>query len=120
MVLSLKPFGCMPSTQSDGVQACVVEHYNNMIFLPVETSGEGKTNAHNRVLMALDEAREKAKVELKEASTGAKHSLQEMKRYVNQHPELKTPGYCYLGKAGVTGKAANFIYHIDDLLLTAS
>jgi predicted nucleotide-binding protein (sugar kinase/HSP70/actin superfamily) len=56
MVLSLKPFGCMPSTQSDGAQSAVVSQYKDMIFLPVETSGEGDVNAHSRVQMALGEA----------------------------------------------------------------
>ena len=46
MVLSLKPFGCMPSTQSDGAQAAVVSHFKDMIYLPIETSGEGEMNAH--------------------------------------------------------------------------
>ena len=57
MVLSLKPFGCMPSTQSDGAQSAVVAHYKDMIFLPIETSGEGEINAHSRVQMALGEAK---------------------------------------------------------------
>jgi predicted nucleotide-binding protein (sugar kinase/HSP70/actin superfamily) len=120
MVLSLKPFGCMPSTQSDGVQASVIEHYDNMIFLPVETSGEGKTNAHNRVLMALAEAREKSKAEWQKACSATNHNIKEMKLFVNRHPELKTPGYRYQTKKGVAGKAANFIYHVEDLLQEAS
>src|SRR5262249_8063614 len=33
MVLSLKPFGCMPSSQSDGVQSAVMNHFKDMIFL---------------------------------------------------------------------------------------
>ena len=64
MVLSIKPFGCMPSTISDSVQAKVVESFDNMVFLPVETSGEGKINAQSRVQMALGEAREKMREEL--------------------------------------------------------
>ncbi len=63
MVLSLKPFGCMPSTQSDGAQSAVVSNYKDMIYLPVETSGEGEINAHSRVQMALGEAKNKAKKE---------------------------------------------------------
>ena len=66
MVLSLKPFGCMPSTQSDGAQSAVVSHYKDMIFLPIETSGEGEINAHSRVQMALGEAKAKAKLEFRE------------------------------------------------------
>jgi predicted nucleotide-binding protein (sugar kinase/HSP70/actin superfamily) len=116
MVLSLKPFGCMPSTQSDGVQTTVMEHYKNMIFLPIETSGEGKTNAHNRVLMALADAREKSKQELKEALAFAKHNVDELRNFVNQHPELRTPGYRYPKKAGVAGRAPNAVYHIEELL----
>ena len=64
MVLSLKPFGCMPSTQSDGVQSAVVNQYKDMIYLPVETSGEGEINAHSRVQMALGEAKVKAREEM--------------------------------------------------------
>ena len=63
MVLALKPFGCMPSTQSDGVQSRVVSKYKDMIFLPIETSGEGEVNAHSRVQMALAEAKAKARAE---------------------------------------------------------
>jgi hypothetical protein len=59
MVLALKPFGCMPSTQSDGVQSRVVNKFKDMIFLPIETSGEGEVNAHSRVQMALAEAKAK-------------------------------------------------------------
>ena len=57
MVLALKPFGCMPSSQSDGVQSAVVNRFREMIFLPIETSGEGEINAHSRVQMALGEAK---------------------------------------------------------------
>lgn len=60
MVLSLKPFGCMPSTQSDGVQSKLPNLYPDMIFLPLATGCEGKVNAQSRVMMALDEARKKA------------------------------------------------------------
>src|SRR5580692_949790 len=63
MVLALKPFGCMPSTQSDGVQSRVVSKFKDMIFLPIETSGEGEVNAHSRVQMALAEAKAKARAE---------------------------------------------------------
>ena len=72
MVLALKPFGCMPSSQSDGVQSAVINKFKDMIFLPIETSGEGEVNAHSRVQMALGEAKAKAKAEFETAleSTG--------------------------------------------------
>ncbi len=39
MVLALKPFGCLPSMQSDAVQASLMEKTPEMIFLSVETAG---------------------------------------------------------------------------------
>ena len=65
MVLSLKPFGCMPSTQSDGAQSAVVSTSQDMIFIQVEDAGEGDVNAHSRVQMALGEAKVRAKNEIK-------------------------------------------------------
>ncbi len=116
MVLSLKPFGCMPSTQSDAVQAAVMELNKDMIFLPLETAGEGKTNAQSRVLMSLGDARIKAKTELRKAKATARASMEEMKTYVEDHPELSNPFYIVPHRKGVVSKAANFIYHVDELM----
>src|SRR6185436_3584145 len=91
MVLSLKPFGCMPSTQSDGAQAAVTGMCKDMIFLPVETSGEGEINAHSRVQMALGEAKNKAKLEFAEALKTAGLTLDECRAFVDEHPETKRP-----------------------------
>jgi hypothetical protein len=112
MVLSLKPFGCMPSTQSDGAQAAVVSHFRDMIFLPVETSGEGEINAHSRVQMALGEAKAKAKREFQEALDKASLTLADCRAYVEAHPELKRPMYRVPQTKGVIGTAANFVLHI--------
>ena len=86
MVLALKPFGCMPSTQSDGAQSAVMSHYKDMIFLPVETSGEGDVNAHSRVQMALGEAKAKTKLEFKAALDATGRTLEEIRAYVDEHP----------------------------------
>ncbi len=86
MVLALKPFGCMPSTQSDGAQSAVMSHYKDMIFLPVETSGEGDVNAHSRVQMALGEAKAKTKLEFKNALDSCGSTMEEIRTFVEQHP----------------------------------
>jgi len=116
MVLSLKPFGCMPSTQSDGVQAAVMEHHKDMIFLPIETSGEGEINAHSRVQMALGNARVKAKQEFAEALEKAGRTLDELRAYVDAHPEMKRPTYIVPKADGVCGRAANFVLHVAALM----
>ncbi|MGA3016297.1 MAG: activator of (R)-2-hydroxyglutaryl-CoA dehydratase [Bryobacteraceae bacterium] len=114
MVLSLKPFGCMPSTQSDGAQSAVVSNFKDMIYLPVETSGEGEINAHSRVQMALGEAKNKAKKEFAEALEKAGLTLSECRAWVERHPETRRPMYQVPHAKGYVGGAANFVLHIAE------
>jgi len=68
MTISVKPFGCMPSSGvSDGVQTIVQAMYPDGIFLPIETTGDGKVNVQSRVQMMLFKARQKARQELEAA-----------------------------------------------------
>jgi len=114
MVLALKPFGCMPSSQSDGVQSAVINKFKDMIFLPIETSGEGEVNAHSRVQMALGEAKVKAKAEFEQCLKSTGKSLQEIRSYIDEHPELKQPFYHVPHREGVAGTAAQFVLHVND------
>ena len=114
MVLALKPFGCMPSSQSDGVQSAVINKFKDMIFLPIETSGEGEVNAHSRVQMALGEAKVKAKAEFEQCLKSTGKSLQEIRSYIDEHPELKRPFYHVPHREGVAGTAAQFVLHVND------
>ncbi|MCZ7558098.1 MAG: activator of (R)-2-hydroxyglutaryl-CoA dehydratase [Bacteroidia bacterium] len=73
MIVSLKPFGCLPSGMSDGVQPLVRAHHPDTLYLSIETSGEGSTNAQSRMLMVLNTARERAERE----NDAARNSLRE-------------------------------------------
>ncbi len=112
LVLSLKPFGCMPSTQSDGAQAAVLAHYPDMSFLPVETSGEGDINAYSRVQMALGEAQAKCRQEFGQALARSGWRLEDIRAYVARHPELQHPLLRIPHAPGVTGLAARFILYV--------
>jgi len=114
MVLALKPFGCMPSSQSDGVQSAVINKFKDMIFLPIETSGEGEVNAHSRVQMALGEAKVKAKTEFEQCLKSTGKSMEEIREYIAKHPELKRPFYRVPHREGVAGTAAQFVLHVSD------
>lgn len=114
MVLALKPFGCMPSSQSDGVQSAVINRFKEMIFLPIETSGEGEVNAHSRVQMALGEAKAKARAEFESVLHSTGKRLDDIKDFVADHPELRRPFYHVPHRAGIAGTAAQFVLHVSD------
>lgn len=114
MILSLKPFGCMPSTQSDGVQARVVSKFPQMLYLPVETSGEGAIHAYSRAQMALSEARIRARDEF---DTVLKHravTMERLREYAECHPEFERALYRFPRREGIAGEAAHFAHHLVD------
>ncbi len=116
MVLSLKPFGCMPSTQSDGVQTAVMERFPEMLFLPVETSGDGEIHAQSRVLMALREAKIAARREFQQVLQSTGKELDEIRHYCDRVPQLRKPFYPLPHRPGIAGLAAQFVLHVSDLM----
>jgi predicted nucleotide-binding protein (sugar kinase/HSP70/actin superfamily) len=116
MVLSLKPFGCLPSSQSDGIQSAVTSRHKDMIYLPIETSGEGEVNAHSRVQMALGEAKVKAKAEFQEALAKTGRRVDEIRDFAAQHSRLQSPLYHIPRRPDVAGVAANFVLHVNDIM----
>jgi predicted nucleotide-binding protein (sugar kinase/HSP70/actin superfamily) len=116
MVLSLKPFGCLPSTQSDGAQSAVTARLKDLIFLSIETSGEGELNAHSRVQMALGDAKAAARDEFDRALARTGRSLDDIREYVARHPELRRALYRVPPTRGVAGTAANFVLHVARLM----
>jgi predicted nucleotide-binding protein (sugar kinase/HSP70/actin superfamily) len=119
MVLSLKPFGCMPSTQSDGAQSAVINHFKDMIYLPIETSGEGEINAHSRVQMALGEAKAKCKREFAAVLESLPYSLEDIRAWVEKNPEINRPLYHVPHYHGVTGTAARLVKHCAERMQAA-
>lgn len=116
MVLSLKPFGCMPSSQSDGVQSGVVNRFQDMIFLPIETSGEGEVNAHSRAQMALGDAKARARAEFDDALGATGKRLEDIRAFVVARSELRRPFYRVPRRPDIAGVAANFVRHVNDLM----
>ncbi len=89
MTLSVKPFGCMPSSSvSDGVQSLITEKYPGTIYCAVETSGDGAVNFQSRVQMYLFKARKVAEQEMQD--TLAKHGLtmEQFRDFVAKNPRF--------------------------------
>ena len=68
MVISIKPFGCMPSSGvSDGVQSLITARYPEAIFTAIETTGDGEVNVQSRIQMDLFKAKKRAEEEFRTA-----------------------------------------------------
>ncbi|RBP45371.1 putative nucleotide-binding protein (sugar kinase/HSP70/actin superfamily) [Roseimicrobium gellanilyticum] len=105
MIVSVKPFGCMPSSGvSDGIQSLVATRHPEIIFCPVETTGDGAVNFQSRVLMCLFRARRKAREEydiaLKKRGLTAEEAL--VKCRSGRHPFAHAPHV-------TAGSAANMV-----------
>lgn len=124
MVLSLKPFGCMPSTQSDGAQAAVVSHFPDLIYIPIETSGEGDVNAHSRVQMALGEAKVKCRAEFQSEVQNTGFSLEEIRAFIArpENRDLRRPIKAMQlvpHYEDITGRAAKFVRYVGERMKAA-
>ncbi len=89
MTLSVKPFGCLPSSGvSDGVQSIVTALHPNAIFLPIETTGDSAVNAYSRVQMMLFKARAQASAEVDAALERAGVDMDQVQGLIARHPWL--------------------------------
>lgn len=94
MTLSVKPFGCMPSSGvSDGVQSLITERYPGTIFCAVETSGDGAVNFYSRVQMYLFKARQAAEAELEKTLAANGMTRDDFRKYLNRNPRVGSALY---------------------------
>jgi predicted nucleotide-binding protein (sugar kinase/HSP70/actin superfamily) len=109
LILSVKPFGCMPSSAvSDGIQSLVTARFSDVNFLPVETSGDGATNAYSRVQMALFKARSRAEMTFGRALAETELTPAQATARVAAHPDLRRALYNPPPVTAVT--AANMLH----------
>ncbi|EKD41371.1 MAG: hypothetical protein ACD_73C00743G0002 [uncultured bacterium] len=108
MVISVKPFGCMPSSGvSDGVQSIVTEKYPEAIFLPIETTGDGAVNVYSRIQMMLFKAKKVAEKEYQEILAQKGLTIDQVKEKIAKDAALKKA--TYYSPHEVAGTAANFL-----------
>ena len=92
MTLSVKPFGCMPSSGvSDGVQSLITAKFPQSLFCAIETSGDGKVNVQSRVQMSVFKARQKAQVEYQEALDRFGITRERLQEFFAAHPRYASP-----------------------------
>jgi predicted nucleotide-binding protein (sugar kinase/HSP70/actin superfamily) len=111
MVVSVKPFGCMPSSGvSDGIQSLVTARYPEANFCPVETSGDGSASVYSRVQMALFRARAKALEEFETALAASGLDAGEALRRAAARRRLRSP--LHYPRPLVACTAANAVYEL--------
>jgi len=101
MVISVKPFGCMPSSGvSDGIQSLITARYPEAIFTAIETTGDGEVNVQSRIQMDLFKARKKAEEEYEAAvgKTGLGADAIE-KKFLRKSKALHHPPHVVAGTA---------------------
>ncbi len=88
MTLSVKPFGCMPSSSvSDGVQSLITERYPGTIYCAVETSGDGAVNFQSRVQMYLFKARQAAVEDFERALEKTGMTVEKLRAFLKANPK---------------------------------
>ncbi|HEY2749664.1 MAG TPA: 2-hydroxyglutaryl-CoA dehydratase [Polyangia bacterium] len=112
MTLSVKPFGCMPSSGvSDGVQSLVTERYPEAIYCPIETNGDGAVNVYSRVQMMLFKARLAAKDEYQKALDEAGVTAEQLKEKL-QRSWWKRSALWYPKHGTVAAMSSNVVQHV--------
>ena len=104
MVISVKPFGCMPSSGiSDGVQSKIQTLYPDALFLAIETSGDGEVNVLSRVQMQLFKAHQRARDEYERVLADCGVDTAEAERRIGKRWRLRrtlhTPPHRVAGSA---------------------
>ncbi|MBE9554777.1 MAG: 2-hydroxyglutaryl-CoA dehydratase, partial [Proteobacteria bacterium] len=111
LVVSVKPFGCMPSSGvSDGVQSLVTAKYPEANFCAIETSGDGAVGVYSRVQMALFKARTRAIVEYERAV--AENGVDDPDQFRQGRRRGKLSSAIYYPRHKVAGTAANALYEL--------
>ena len=108
MTISVKPFGCMPSSGvSDGVQSLITERYPEAIFLPIETTGDGAINVYSRIQMMLFKAKQAAHKEFDTAIAKRDCTVEQLKSGLGRR---KIAGSLRTSRHVVACTAANTVY----------
>ena len=115
MTLSVKPFGCMPSSGvSDGVQSMITGLYPQSLFCAIETSGDGKVNVQSRVQMFLFKARLAAAQEYDDALARYGLTREQVQAFFARHPRLASG--LHRAPHAAAGTAADRLHEVAPLI----
>jgi predicted nucleotide-binding protein (sugar kinase/HSP70/actin superfamily) len=114
MTLSVKPFGCMPSSGvSDGVQSAITELHPTAIYCAVETSGDAAVNFYSRVQLFLFKAKQRAQSEYAAALEQYGVTAEQVRDYVSRSSQ---GGALHRSPHRACGTAADLVHEVGPLI----
>jgi predicted nucleotide-binding protein (sugar kinase/HSP70/actin superfamily) len=111
MICELSPYSCMPNTMSVGAMSAVTGKYPDLLYAPLEIKGDAEVHALSRCQMILTEAKKRAQREMDDVLAKTGLTLDEVRAYVDKHPEMKRATY-RVPHTDAAGVAADFVLHV--------
>ena len=111
MICELSPYSCMPNTMSIGAMSAVTGKYPDLLYAPLEIKGDAEVHALSRCQMILTEAKKRAQREMDDALARTTLTLDEVRAYVDSHPEMKRATY-RVPHGDAAGVAADLVLHV--------
>jgi predicted nucleotide-binding protein (sugar kinase/HSP70/actin superfamily) len=108
MICELSPYACMPNTMSIGAMAAVMGRHPDLLYAPLEIKGDAEVHALSRCQMILTEARRRAQQEFDAALARVRLSLDEVRGYLDAHPEMTRATWC-VPHGDAAGTAAKLV-----------
>jgi predicted nucleotide-binding protein (sugar kinase/HSP70/actin superfamily) len=112
MVCELSPYSCMPNTMSIGAMAGVIGKYPEILYAPLEIKGDAEIHALSRCQMILTEAKKRAQREFDDTLARTGLSVDEVRAYLEKHPEMKQATYRIPHDNTAAGTAAKLVLHV--------
>jgi predicted nucleotide-binding protein (sugar kinase/HSP70/actin superfamily) len=113
MICELSPYSCMPNTMSIGAMSGVVGKHPDLLYAPLEIKGDAEVHALSRCQMILTEAKKRAQRELDEVLARTGLSVDQVRAYLDAHPEMKRATY-RVPHGDAAGVAADLVLHVAE------
>jgi predicted nucleotide-binding protein (sugar kinase/HSP70/actin superfamily) len=112
MICELSPYSCMPNTMSIGAMANVIGRYPDLLYAPLEIKGDAEVHALSRCQMILTEAKKRAQREFDDSLARTGLTVDEVRAYIDAHPEIRRATYLVPRDGQAAGMAASTVLHV--------
>ena len=92
--------------------AGVIGKYPDLLYAPLEIKGDAEVHALSRCQMILTEAKKRAQREFDDALARTGLTVDEVRAYLDAHPEMKRATYRVPHAGAAAGTAANLVLHV--------